>query len=477
MKTNKKTKAPAVAAALTHEGGRAVVGSNVQQLRRTLLSCFLFEDNFYENGVSISERLSELVKANSAEVVSALAIEARTKFHLRHAPLFIAREMCRHKKHLPYLATTLEQIILRVDEISEFLGLYWKGETGKDKSPIANQAKKGLAAAFNKFSEYNFAKYDRDNDVKIRDVMFLVHPKPDDVRANASRNVAATRKAKFKNEAKKTRALTDKETLFRKIAQRELATPDTWEVAISACKTEAEKKTEWTRLLNENKLGGLAFLRNLRNMNDAGVNKALIKSYFGVADFSRVLPFRFISAAKYAPNLQDELEQAMLAAVGGAEKLSGRTVLIIDVSGSMEGPLSAKSENTRLETAAALAILAREICEYVDVYTFSDSLVAVPNRRGFALRDAIDKSQPHSGTNLAHSLGQLHQKDKSYDRIIVFTDEQSADGIIAPKAKGYLINVANNKNGLDYKKWVHIDGFSDSVIDFIRQLEGENLLD
>jgi 60 kDa SS-A/Ro ribonucleoprotein len=41
----------------------------------------------------------------------------------------------------------------------------------------------------------------------------------------------------------------------------------------------------------------------------------------------------------------------------------------------------------------------------------------------------------------------------------------------APKGKGYVINVASYKNGVGYGKWTHIDGWSDSVVEYIRTLE------
>ena len=41
----------------------------------------------------------------------------------------------------------------------------------------------------------------------------------------------------------------------------------------------------------------------------------------------------------------------------------------------------------------------------------------------------------------------------------------------APKGKGYVINVASYKNGVGYGKWTHIDGWSESVIEYIRELE------
>jgi hypothetical protein len=134
----------------------------------------------------------------------------------------------------------------------------------------------------------------------------------------------------------------------------------------------------------------------------------------------------------------------------------------------MDYQLSARSEMKRTDAAYGLAILLREICEEVEVYSFSDATKRVPSRRGFALRDAIDKSQAHSGTMLGQAVKDVAGQ---YDRLIVITDEQAHDSVPAPKGKGYVINVASFKNGVGYGKWTHIDGWSESVVEYIRELE------
>jgi uncharacterized protein with von Willebrand factor type A (vWA) domain len=109
----------------------------------------------------------------------------------------------------------------------------------------------------------------------------------------------------------------------------------------------------------------------------------------------------------------------MYRSVAGREKLKGRTILLVDVSGSMEASLARRSEMLRMDAACGLAVLLREICETVAVYSFSEKLMQVPARRGFSLRDAIVSSQPHGGTKLGHALRSLREQ---YDRILVVTD-------------------------------------------------------
>jgi 60 kDa SS-A/Ro ribonucleoprotein len=353
---------------------------------------------------------------------------------LRHAPLLLVREMARLATHRHLVAETLMQVIQRADELSEFVALYWS----EGKQPLSAQVKKGLAAAFTKFDEYALAKYNRAAPVKLRDVLFLSHAKPLD-QAQAE--------------------------LWKRLVAGELATPDTWEVALSGG---ADKRQAWERLLSENKLGALALLRNLRNMAEAKVSEQAIRDGLARMKTERVLPFRFIAAARYAPQWEAELEQAMFKSLDGAAKLRGKTVLLVDVSGSMDAQLSRRSEMRRNDAAYGLAVLLREIAEEVSVYSFSDDLVRVPSRRGFALRDAINASQGHSSTQLGKALAGIQEK---YDRLIVISDEQSHDPVPNPKARGYMLNVASYQNGVGYGAWTHIDGWSDSVIEYIRAAE------
>jgi hypothetical protein len=422
--------------ARTHEGAPARNISTELQLRRSVLACLLWEGQFYEDGVEIAGRIAELVPKVAAEKVAALAVEGREKMKLRHATLLLVREMARHASHRGFVAETLARVIQRADEMAEFVAIYWKD----GRVPLSAQVKKGLAAAFPKFDEYALAKYDRGGPVKLRDVLFLAHAKPRD-EAQAE--------------------------VWKRLIAGELTAPDTWEVALSSG---AEKREAWERLLREQKLGALALLRNLRNMREAGVEEELVLSALGSMSTARVLPFRFLAAARYAPQWEEALEHAMLKCVASQEKLSGKTIVLVDVSGSMIAPLSHRSEMQRTDAAYGLAVLLREIGEKVAVFSFSDALVEVPACRGFALRDAIDASQRHNSTQLGQAVDELNRKH-SCDRLIVITDEQAHDKVPAPKGKGYVINVASYKNGVGYGKWTHIDGWSESVVEYIRTLE------
>lgn len=426
----------------THEGAAAQHVDPRRELRRSVLTCLLWEDTFYEKGNDIAKRIAELVARNKPEDVAALACEAREKMHLRHVPLFLTRELARRKGAGTLVAETLERVIQRADELGEFVALYWKGR----KQPLSAGVKRGLAKAFTKFDAYQLAKYNRDSTVKLRDVLFLCHAKPKDA---------------------------EQAETWKKLVENTLESPDTWEVALSAGK---DKRESWERLLREGKVGGMAVLRNLRLMLAAGVPPKLIADRLerGIA---RALPFRFVTAARYAPKLEEAIEKAMLKGIAGFEMLPGVTGLVVDVSGSMNYRLAKKGETTRMDAAAGLAILLREKAEEFCVATFSEDCVAIPPRRGFALRDAVVNSQAHSGTYLKRALSTLKASKEwsDLDRVIVITDEQSHDGILpAWTQKAYVINVAPYKSGISYGNgWTHIDGWSERALDYIAAVEKE----
>lgn len=420
----------------THEGAKAKNINAEQQLKRTVLSCLLWENQFYENGQTIAERIESLADQVSPEFLSELAISARTEFKLRHAPLLLLVALAKRGGHI--VRHTAREVINRPDELAEVIAMLWRGK----KRNLPKQLCKGIADAFLKFDEYQFSKWDRDGDIKLRDAMFIVHPKPQN---------------------------TEQEALFKKIANKQLSPPNTWESRLTAGE---DKKTVFTDLINTNKLGYMALLRNLRGMSEVNVDTDLIKQAI-LKPSASVLPFRFIAAAKAAPMFERELDQAMIKLMESQEKLKGKTIILIDVSGSMDVPLSAKSDLTRIDAACGLAILLSGICEHLRVFTFSNTLVEVPPRQGMALSDAIHRSQPHGGTELGQATNIVNKQ--THDRLIVITDEQSRDRVPDPAGLGYMINVASYQNGVGYGKWVHIDGFSEACVTFIREYEKEEV--
>lgn len=433
---NRKTH-PAHSVLTTHEGAPAKRINAVQELRRSVLACLLWESQFYESGEDIAARVTRLAEDVAPQTVADLAVEARDQQHLRHVPLLLCAALAKRGGRI--VAETLAHVIQRPDELTEFLAIYWKD----GKTPLSAQVKRGLAAAFPKFDAYQLAKYNRDGAIKLRDVLFLCHAKPKDDEQAAT---------------------------WKRLVDGTLPAPDTWEVALSAGQ---DKRGVWTRLLTEKKLGGLALLRNLRNMEQAGVESGLVRQGIAGGKFGRVLPFRFIAAARHAPKYEPELEAAMLGGLADMPKLGGRSAIVVDVSGSMDAALSGRSEMSRKDAAAGVAIILRELCDSVVVVAFGMEAAIVPARRGFALRDAI------AGANVGHATfmekGKQLADREGYDRIIVISDEQGhgyhGTALSNPNGRGYVVNVASYQRGVGYGDWTHIDGWSESVVRYIQAVE------
>lgn len=443
----------------THGGGKASRVGSVEELQRAVMTCLLWEDNFYEGGETLAERIRRLVPKVSARAVSAIAMQARLEHGLRHVPLLLCRELAR-RSHDRIVSHTIGHCIQRADELTEFLALYW----ADGKCSLSAQVKKGLAAAFGRFDEYQLAKYNRkDKAIKLRDVLRLCHAKPRDSEQGA---------------------------LWRRLLDDNLATPDTWEVALSGGE---DKRDVFTRLLGTGKMGFMAILRNLRNMKEAGVPKDLVRvSLMTHKGRKHALPFRFIAAAKAVPSWEDMVDDVFLGALSDMPKIPGRTLIVVDVSGSMYGrAVAQKSDMDRAHAACALAAILREVCVDSAVYATAGNdstrihqTKEVPNRRGLPLVDAIySMCKPLGGggifiTPVMRWLAT--QEREEIDRTIVITDEQDCAGHtgrdVASKSKplgrGYIVNVSTYDCSIGYGVWTHINGWSESVVRYLHAVEG-----
>jgi 60 kDa SS-A/Ro ribonucleoprotein len=498
-------KAPARPAPRTHEGGtasripkvipggrfdaegkvvRVPIPRALEQLRRSVLACLLWEDSFYESGQDIAARITAAAQDVSLSELAGLAIEARSHYNLRSAPMLLlgtlveraATEKVGYVREGRSVADAIELTVQRADELTELLAIYWRN----GRKPLTAQLKKGLARAFRKFDAYQLAKYDRANAIRLRDVLFLTHPKPKVCALCDGTTGLGECGGCDGTGVDKVQAAT-----WKSLVDGTLAAPDTWEVELSAGK---DKRAVFERLLAEGKLGYLALLRNLRNMDQAGVDpSAIVANIVARKGARRVLPFRYVAAARAVPRFEPALDQALVASLSELPVLDGVTAVLVDVSGSMDAPLSGKSDLTRIDAAATLASIipvgptvgvSPTLGPTVGgsslrVFTFSNQLKEVAPRRGMAGIDAVKNSQPHGGTYLRMASAEL-AKRVQYDRLIVITDEQSADGgaELRPGAKGYLLNVAGYQNGVNYEKgWVHMTGFSENILRFVAEYE------
>lgn len=424
----------------THEGGKASHIGFEEKLQRTVLCCLLNEDTFYEDGVSIKDRVKEYMGKVSTEFAIATLNKAKHEYHLRHIPLFMLTVLASQGKLTKELVYST---VTRVDDITELLAMYLAD--GKKKT-LPKQLQKGLAMSFDKFDEYQFGKYKGNKKtVSLKDAVMLCHPKaPND----------------------------EKNALYKKIVDDSLATPLTWETELSAGK---DKKAVFEGLLSQNKLGALALLRNLRNMEQAQVSQRAIVNGIEKMNVRGIMPYNFYTANKYsAGTYSKQLETAMLKAARETfDKLEGNTLFMVDVSGSMSSKLAGKSEVSRGEAAASLAAIMDEVCEFDKVYTFD--MDAHPTRsKGFALADVC--SRCGGGTDVEGCTNRVvASNNRPFDRVIIITDEQSSGGRFSNDVlripHKYIVNVAPYQFGIAYGDFIHISGFSDGIFKYIAEYE------
>jgi len=420
----------------THEGAPSVPQSGMAALRRAVSSCLLWEKEFYEDGVSIAERIQDLASRVPVHEVAQLAVDLRTQGNLRHVPLWLVLSIVERRLGASFdTASLIAEVCRRADEPGELLAMYWRN----GRRPIPSAMRRGLGRALNRYDAYQLGKYSRDATVSLRDVVRLGHPKA----ANDGQSSA-----------------------YRRLLDGSLESPDTWEVGLSSGQ---DKRSVFERLLREGNLGYLALLRNLRKMDEVGVDPELIHSAILARKGARsVLPFRYVAAARAAPRFEPMLDRALCAAVDEMPMLDGETIVLVDVSHSMNARLSEKSDLTRMDAAATLASI---INGRVRVFSFSSEVKEVAARRGMAGVDAIRGSQQHLNTYLGAAIRQINRLP--HDRLICITDEQSHDPVGAAKAgKAYMLNVASSDRAVGYGPWTRISGFSENVLAWIHAVEG-----
>lgn len=501
MKFNLSSKAKATT--VNYEGASAFNLTPEMELY-TAIATTMLSDTTYQSADDRLAHIQLLVPIVKPEFTAKLAVYARKQMNLRTAPVVLATELAKVHNGDDLVSRTIENIVQRPDEIMELLAYYQvtnNRQAVKKLNRISKQVQKGLAGAFNKFDEYQFAKYNRASEVKLRDALFLVHPKA---------------KGKAQQE------------LFNKIVKQELAIPYTWETELSAVgqkkfKDEKAKSraitAKWEELIISNKLGYMALLRNLRNILQANVSAAHIKlvsrnlSDENAVAKSKQLPFRFLSAyrelkgvdSSYKGYIMEALETAISCSIRNMKgfDLDTRVVIACDVSGSMQKPISANSKVLLYDVGLLLGMLMQSKSKNVVSGLFGDiwKIMSLPGRDVLAKVDALYNREGEVGYSTNGYLVLKDLVDRKYvaDKIMLFTDVQLWDSRtgnssatntlmyqwaaykkIAPKAKLYLFDLAGygttplqvEQNGVHL-----IAGWSDKVFDVMEAMEnGKNAL-
>ena len=485
-----------------YEGAQAYQLSPELELYSAVVTASL-SNLFYEKQDDRVDRISTLVGKVAPEFVAQLAVYTRNVMNLRSIPLFLVVELAKVHSGDDLVSRTVAKVVQRADEIMELLMCYqWRNPSSRGAKKLAglsSQIKKGLQIAFNHFDEYQFAKYNRSNlEVKLRDALFLIHPKAKDEKQQA---------------------------IFDKIANDTLDVPYTWEVELSALGQEKfaseQLKREafarkWEELIHSEKVGYMALMRNLRNMLEAQVSHSDIKmvcnrlaSPAQVAK-SKQLPFRYLSAYREMEGINSLSTKAVMQALESAVMVSAcnikgfdentRVLLASDVSGSMYSSISPRSTVHLYDVGLLLSMLFRNTCDQVIAGIFGDrwEVVNLPNYNVLAATQKLYKMEGKVGysTNGYKVIDWLIKEQKVMDKVMMFTDLQMWDSSgrnkefetswkqykkIAPEAKLYLFDLAGYGQAplrVESHDVFLIAGWSDRIFDVLEALEnGSDALD
>jgi 60 kDa SS-A/Ro ribonucleoprotein len=481
-----------------YEGEKSFVITPQLELYSAVVTASL-SNQFYEKAGAKLERIIALIAKNKPEFVAKLAVYTRDEMNLRSIPLVLAVELAKLHNGDDLIFRLTQKIVKRADEITELLSYYTLANDRKEVkklNKLSKQIQKGLAQAFNTFDEYQFAKYNRDAAVKLKDALFLVHPKA-------------------KDEAQ--------QILFDKIVKDALQVPYTWETELSKLGQEqftneelkkAAVTAKWEELIFSNKVGYMAILRNLRNILEANVSAAALQKvcdYLGnekaVAN-SKQLPFRFLAAYRELKEVKngrvgrmlEALEQAVMHSAANIKGYDDNVKVVIaaDVSGSMQKPISAKSKVLNYDIGLMLAMLLQSRCQNIITGMFGDTwkVINLAQKNILANVDEFYRREGEVGyaTNGYLVIKDLLDRRHIVDKVLFFTDCQmwnskGSENIadlwkqykkIAPNAKIYLFDLAGyGQMPLNVMRddVYLIAGWSDKIFDVLSAVdEGENAM-
>lgn len=410
------------------------------------------EDTFYERASERDDRFRSLTRAvahTDPEWLLRMIGWLRDDAGLRSAALVAAAEgvqarlgdgLAGHNRQL------IDAALRRADEPGEMLA-YWRSRYGRS---LPQPVKRGVAdAARRLYDERSLIKYDSAASgdrgaFRFGDVLELTHPVPATPRQAALFKHALDRRhGRGDAVPGALDMLVARQRLLAVPVKRRpslLSAPDgarmlaeagmTWE-SVAGWLQGPMTAAAWSSIIPS--MGYLALLRNLRNFDQAGVPDAVAAQ---VADRladparvrrSKVLPMRFLAAYRAAPSLRWAwpLQRALDASLANVPALPGRTLVLVDRSGSMFGPLSARSTLTSADAAAVFGAALALRCRDADLVQFGSTHKAVPFRRGESVLKVVERFGDLGGTNTAAAV---RAHFKRHDRVVIVTDEQARGG-------------------------------------------------
>lgn len=439
-----------VATGTTYEGGAGYARDPKSELFLLAVTNMVSEETFYESAGERDTRFEQLIGVVAVQDPSWLGQFLnwlRNDANMRSASLVGALEGARAlvAANIPGGRQMVANVLQRADEPGEALA-YWLSRYGR-KIPAA--IKRGIAdAALGLYNEYSLLKYDTaSHAVRFGDVIELTHP--GDRKANQRIlsdwqgdlfKHAIDRRHNRDNPIPESLSMLQANKMLRQglaASMTWLLNPTmlkeagfTWEDALSAAGPDVDKAKLWEALIPT--MGYMALLRNLRNFDEAGIsNEVVSKVATRLANPDQVakskqFPFRFLSAHRAVGSTRwaQPLEMALNASLANIPQLTGRTLVLVDRSGSMWAPMSARSELNRMDAAAVFgAALALRNPGNVDLVEYGTGSATVPYRKGDSLlRIVNERFHDMGGTNTSSAI-KAHYKD--HDRVVIITDEQA----------------------------------------------------
>lgn len=403
-------------------GGHAFEVRDQRFVLYSMVAANLITDKFYQDSGANLRELRRVIALVDPIFVTKLAIYARTNLGLRSAPVVLMIELARIHNGTSLVSTGLARVIQRADEITEALAYYKVANEHRDLKKISKQVSKGVAASFQNFDEYQFAKYKKSNsEITLRDAMFLTHPKP---------------------------TTPEQAELFKKIAGDTLQTPETWEVAKSADGGKNSRKV-WEEMIDSRKMGYMATLRNLRNFIIDGISEehidkvcAYLTNEKAIAG-SRQFPFRFYTAYRELNQLGGGVLRVNVSrlkklidavSVAGIQSLKNLTMLdqndsvisVVDCSGSMRKPISTMSSVNANEIAMFYGSVMSHLNPNCVLSYFGTNFIVEQNVLINPFTNATrDKSSQTQHETNAHLVFEgLERNNCKVDKIFIWSDMQ-----------------------------------------------------
>lgn len=407
---------------------------------------FVSVDKFYETGVASDSRFKALigqVVREDHEWVGRFLPWLRNEANMRTASIVGAVEAVAAMVSLkiPGGRALINSVLTRADEPGEMLG-YWRATYPGQQIP--KPIKRGIADAVGRlYNEYNTLKYDTASHAfRFGDVLEIVHASPDKPYQVALFKHLIDRRHGRDEIPDSLEILCTNAALRKDVAEgvvQSLLRPDTlraagmtWEDALSLAGNKLSKKNLWEAMIPN--MGYMALLRNLRNFDEAGVSNLVAQqAHNRLVDpeqvaRSRQLPMRFLSAFRAVSNVRwhQSLEMALQESLNNIPEFPGRTLILIDTSGSMGQSFGKDTALQFWDAAAIFGLALSQRCEHADVVSFSDRTKVFPLRKGSSLLVMLEAFKRgyfmNGGTETQRAVRQHFQ---SHDRVVILTDEQA----------------------------------------------------